>query len=591
MKDNNGTPQKKLHLSQLGYVNKKINSRMKLSDLLNVIMDIARDMINAEGSSLILADLETDDLIFNIVVGEKGDIIQGEKIPKGKGIAGSVAQSGAPLIVNDAQNDPRHFKEIDTKTIFTTRNILCVPMNVMGKLVGVLEVVNAIGREGFSEWDKKLLMYIADQAAIAIDNRQLYDDLRCRIDELTALYDISQSISLTEQKDNIFHTLIRSIAFSIGAEKGSIIFQDPQRNDLIIKASYGLPEGVENASNIDMLESIAGYVFRSGDPLLVSDINRELPPPLNANREHYTTKSFISVPIKHKSETIGVLSLADKKNRKNFDSFDLRVLSTISNQVAETYTNLMFQRDEEHQRRLAQEIDIASELQRKILPVIPKSIGTHQLAAFNRPAKEIGGDFYDYFNIDDSKYAILVADVSGKGIPAALFMGTARNVLRAERRINNQPRQLFINSNKYIYEDSESGMFVTVFYMLIDTHNRIITYGSAGHNDQILIKCGTREIIKLNANGKPLGMHSDSDYEEKVVIYEPGDMVVLFTDGVLEHLGSSDIDVGEKKLIDVALRYCEDDPGLIIDHFRKSMNSTEIDSDFIDDFTLLAIKL
>jgi len=203
----------------------------------------------------------------------------------------------------------------------------------------------------------------------------------------------------------------------------------------------------------------------------------------------------------------------------------------------------------------------------------------------------VGGDFYDFFQIDDNKYSILVADVSGKGIPAALFMGTARNVLRAEKRISNQPGHLLLNSNKYICDETEHGMFVTLFYMIVDTHNHLITYGNAGHNDQILIKKNSREIIKLNAEGKALGLRKNAEYEEKVIIYEPDDMIILFTDGVLEFLGDRDIEIGEEKLIKIALEYLDRVPTELTGYYETLLEKIEIDDEFIDDFTILVIKL
>ncbi len=554
-------------------------------------MDIAKDMVEAEGSSLLLTDLETEDLIFNIVVGEKGNIIRGEKVPKGMGIAGAVAESGQCLIVDDAQSDPRHFKEIDQLSVFTTRNILAVPMKVMDKLIGVLEVVNSIGRPTFDEWDKKLITYIADQAAIAIHNRMLYDDLMARVEELTSLYEISQNLSFADTEETIFQNVVQTVAKSLGVEKASVMIYDEARDRLLVRAHLGLPGAVTDRAEVEVMESICGYVFRSGDPLIVSDIDKELSFPFLKRKDHYRTKSFISLPIRHKDRTIGVISLADKKSRACFDVYDLRVLTTIGTHVAEVYENIRYQRSVENQRRLAQEIDIASELQRKILPAMPATVGDHRLAAFNRPAKDVGGDFFDFKMLGESKYSVLVADVSGKGIPAALFMGSSRNLLRAEARINNQPGMLLHSSNRYIYEDSEHGMFVTLFYMVVDMHNSLITYGSAGHNDQLIIKRTTRDVVRLNARGMALGMQPDSEYEEKVTFFEPGDWAVLFTDGVLEYLGEIDIDAGEARLIDIAMQYLDRGPQEFIDCLRGIIEETKEQSDFIDDFTIVAIQL
>jgi len=169
-------------------------------------------------------------------------------------------------------------------------------------------------------------------------------------------------------------------------------------------------------------------------------------------------------------------------------------------------------------------------------------------------------------------------------------MGSARNVIRAEARISTQPEPLLVHSNRYVYDDSEYRMFVTAFYVLIDIHNRLLTYGSAGHNDQLLIKKRDRQAVHLNAMGRALGLSAESAYEERVFIYEPGDLLLLFTDGVLDYLGEGDIDRGEERLIEIANRHFDDDPSVIIAYFRDLMSNNAVDNYFIDDFTILSVK-
>ncbi len=562
---------------------------MELPELLTAILDTAKDIVNAEGSSLLLSDPKSGDLIFNIVTGGKKEIM-GEKVPKGFGIAGTVAGTGRPLIVNDVKNDPRHFSEIDKKFSFSTRSILCVPMEMQGKLLGVLEAVNAVGRDGFSDWDRDLLSYIAEQAAIAIFNRMLYDDLTSRVKELSALYDISQSISFSDPDEKIFNKIIISLAESLEVEKASILFYDKSRQKFILTASYGLPENFTDKKEINRGNSILDFVKENGNTLIVSDIHKEITFPCEKRERFYNTGAFISAPIRLKNEIIGVLNLADKKNGLDFNSFDHQVISTIGTSIAGIYQEFIYQKKIKTQKRLSQEINIAAEIQRKILPDIPSEVAGHRIAAFNKPAKEIGGDFYDFFTFDDGKYSVLVADVSGKGIPAALFMGTARNVLRAETRFNNQPGRLLTAANEYIYQDSEHGMFVTVFYMLIDPHNNLLYYGNAGHNDQILIKAKTGHIEKLNAEGKALGLKVNSRYKERAVAYEKGDALLLFTDGVLEYLGTGDIGNGEKILIQKAIDSLNCHPSELIGVFREELENIDRDEEVIDDFTILFVK-
>lgn len=583
----------KIDIAIISSINNKINSRMKLPELLSSIMDTAKEALNAEGASLLLTDLRTGDLIFNIVIGEKGDIILGEKVPKGKGIAGIIAETGSHLIVNDAQNDPRFFNEIDKKSEFVTKNILGLPMIVMGDLIGVLEVVNSRNPKGFTKHDLDTATYIANQAAIAIDNRRLHDDLARRIEELTALYDISHSISFEHAHlPEILNKVINSLVKSIMVRRASISMFDDLKKELTMTAFFGLPDKIKAGDPVDIHNSVSGYVYKSMDPMIVSDIRYEIPEDLQKNYGSYSTSSFISIPIMYKNDAVGVLSLADKINGKHFDSFDLRVLSTVSNLIAEAAQNLKHQKSLEDQKRLEHEINIAAEIQKKILPNIPERFKDHLLKAYNRPAKVVGGDFFDFFVFDENKYAALVADVSGKGIPAAMFMGLARNIVRAESRINISPAALLKNANNYICRDSEHSMFVTLFYAIIDSHNAIITYGSAGHNNQLLIKNAEGRAVKLNSKGRPLGIFDDVEFEERVVMYDKNDILLMFTDGVIEALSgpSLDIEAGEQKLIEIAIERMNTSPSEIIDCLKVYQDEIDSDSDYRDDFTILAIK-
>lgn len=581
-------------IGQLTLVIQKINSSVELADLLNAIIDVAKNVLDSEGASLLLKDFTSGDMIFHSVSGEKSKMLKGLKVPKGLGFVGHVAETMQPMLSNNVQDDSRFFKEMDIQSEFSTRNIICVPMISFGRFIGVLEVVNSRNREEFTELDLQKLNYISGQAAIAINNRRLYEDKNSRVNELTALYEISQSISYSALDENILSRIMKTIANAIGAEKASIVFYDESRKKLILKAAFGLPREVEQDSEVDLFQTITGHVFRNGDPLIISNVREELNAinlqAKNDDTRSYKTNSFISVPVMFKNKIIGVLSLSDKNNGAPFDAFDLRVLSTAASQLAEIYQNFLFQQTIEERQRLSRELDIAAEIQRKILPIIPATIKNHQLAAFNKPAKYVGGDFYYYHRFDENKYCISIADVSGKGIPSALFMGTARNVLRAEMEIHTHPHDLLYNANKYIFEDSEAGMFVTLAYFLIDSHNNLITYGCAGHNDTILIRARDGAAVRFNAKGCPLGVCEDSDYEERVYIYEPGDLLILTTDGVTEYLGDDDFTVGEEKLIEIGRKYLNKTPLDLITYFRDELKENALDNDVLDDFTILAVK-
>jgi putative nucleotidyltransferase with HDIG domain len=158
-------------------VSKMISSTLNLKNLLKISMDLAKEVMKAEASSLMLLDEEKNELVFEVALGEKGEEIKEYRIPIGKGISGWVAKYGKPLLISDVSKDKRFFKELDKKTKFKTRNILCVPLKMKDKILGVIEVINALGRECFSQDDVRFFEVIAGEIAVAIQNAKLFRDL------------------------------------------------------------------------------------------------------------------------------------------------------------------------------------------------------------------------------------------------------------------------------------------------------------------------------------------------------------------------------------------------------------------------------
>ncbi len=571
-------------------INKSISSRMRLSELMEKILQVAREIARAESSSVLLHDRETGDLIFDVVIGDSGEIITGERVPRGVGIAGRAAETRQSYIVNDPRNDGRFYGDIDLKSGFVTRNLIAVPMLMMDELVGVLEVVNSLNKEeGFTADDLEMARYVAEQAALALTNRMLHDDLRRRVDELSALYEISSSISRAGAHEDILQMLIESLASSMRVERASVMIYDTAKRRLEIKGAYGLP-GTDFTAGDD---SVSKRVFETGNPIIAADIKKnDAHYPVN-NGRRYRTFSFISMPLFYKSTVIGVLNLTDKVSGSQFDSFDLRVLTAAAVQIAEAYLGSLNRVRLEKQKQIERDMEIAAQVQRKFLKGMPETFGGCSIAAYNKPAKEIGGDFYDFFRFDDDRYGILIADISGKGIPAALFMGAVRNIIRAHKEVDFSPSAVLSKSNDSVYQESEYGMFVTVFYAVVDTAARTITYGSAGHNDQLLVRMDGSGVVSLGSRGKPLGIIPGVDYEQCTVSYCTGDMLVMYTDGVVECLGEKDLDIfaGEKRLAETAASFLNDS----LDGFIRQLNDlarrSTIAEDHRDDFTVCAVRL
>lgn len=201
------------------------------------------------------------------------------------------------------------------------------------------------------------------------------------------------------------------------------------------------------------------------------------------------------------------------------------------------------------QERLLKELEIASGIQKNILPTVAPEIPGIELSAANIPAREVGGDFYDYVPVQSDHWGLTIADVSGKGMPAAIFMGLSRTIVRASTTGNLNVEEAIKHANELICRDSRSGMFVTIFYAILDSHNKKLRYVNAGHNPPFLFRNDSETIIRLEAKGIPLGVTDDIDMEEKEIDLLKDDVLVLYTDGVTEAVNEQEEEFGENRLI------------------------------------------
>jgi len=258
--------------------------------------------------------------------------------------------------------------------------------------------------------------------------------------------------------------------------------------------------------------------------------------------------------------------------------------------------NYVHQMQKEHSQleSLKSDLAIAREIQQAILPRVfppfPECSELLDIAASMTPAKDVGGDFYDFFRIDDDRIGFLIADVSGKGIPAAIFMAVSRTLIRATGVMGGSPADCITRSNKLLAGDSVDCMFVTVFYGILNVKTGEVTYCNAGHNPPYILKHDGK-VVTLPTRQEPMmGAIDGIVYHEDSLQLDPGDALVMFTDGVTEALNNSKEEFGEERLedtiADVAMHNCQE-----INDAIKADVATFVDgAEQSDDITVLALK-
>ena len=262
----------------------------------------------------------------------------------------------------------------------------------------------------------------------------------------------------------------------------------------------------------------------------------------------------------------------------------------ISNRIKERETAEERDKYFDELERKRYELKMAHDIQQSFLPDAIPLLKGFELAALNLPAKEVGGDFYDFIPISEDKMGVTIADVSGKGVPAALFMALSRTIVRANATRSPDVVDVIQDANRLITADAKSGMFVTLFYAILDLREKTLTYVNAGHNPPVMFKGKTGELIMLRAKGIALGAMEDIELEERKIILKGGDMVVFYTDGVTEAEDEEERQFGQERLFKVIKENHNLSANDMIEKIKAAVLSFCGKQPQFDDITLMVLK-
>jgi serine phosphatase RsbU (regulator of sigma subunit) len=245
------------------------------------------------------------------------------------------------------------------------------------------------------------------------------------------------------------------------------------------------------------------------------------------------------VPLVSQGELIGLLNLGPRLSQQEYSADDRKLLSDLSTQTAPAVrvAQLVRQQQQEAQERerIEQELRIARLIQQTLLPKTLPELDGYEVAAYYQPAREVGGDFYDFFDLEDGRLGLVVGDVTDKGVPAALVMATTRTMLRAAAQRLFSPGEVLRRANEALVTDIPPNMFITCLYAILEPESGHLVYANAGHDLPYRRKAGSSESAEeLRATGMPLGLMPGMDYEEKEIVVAEGESVLFYSDGLVE---------------------------------------------------------
>ncbi|MBI3603174.1 MAG: GAF domain-containing protein [Nitrospirae bacterium] len=324
--------QKIVRIKQLEEVTAILNSSLEEIEVLQRALEVAVKLVDAEAALLLLLDEPSGDLVCQVAAGEKGAAWKGSRLAAGKGVAGLVARNGKPLIVNDAQHDPR-VAEARRKGD-GIRTLLTVPVRARGKMLGVLEAVNKHGGRSFSNWDLIELSSLGTQLAIALENFRLFRSHGQKIQRLNKLQEVSRVLNSTLNQAEIRERAIESATVLMEAEAGSLLLLDEAAGELYFEVALGAKGKGVREIRLKVGEGIAGYVAQTGEPMIVNDTQGDPRFSRRADdRSKFVTRNMVCVPVKARDKLLGVLQAINKKDGGRFGANDLQDFVSLGHQV------------------------------------------------------------------------------------------------------------------------------------------------------------------------------------------------------------------------------------------------------------------
>lgn len=465
------------------------------------------------------------------------------------------------------------------------RSALVVPLYRRGEAFAVIECLDKLTGE-FTDEDVDKLEVAGEHVAFAVDNALLYQETERRALEKEVLLDVTTKLSATLDLDEVIDTIFKSLRQVVSYEAAAIYLLNRGTHALELVNQVGYPPGSEQAFALRVGTGIVGWVAKTGEPLIVPDVAKDVRY-VSARPE---TRSELASPLRLGDKIIGVFNL-ESDHVDAYHEGHLELVTALATQAAVALERARLTRELLDRRRLEKELAIAREIQVSFLPKESPRIPGFEIVGTAIPHDEVGGDYYDFIPITDTRLGIAIADVSGKGIPAALIMAGFRMSLLAEIRNEFAIRAVMRKVNRLLHESTDRGKFVTAFYGVLDYKNRVIIFTNAGHNPPTLVRAANGRIEYLEEGGVALGVLAETEYDDRPIALRPGDVLVFFTDGVSEAESPTGEHYGQQRIERVVSAHAGERAADIMAALIADVQAWSGTRGQTDDLTLVVLKV
>jgi len=556
-----------------------VNTTLDLDTTLRRVAELVRKVIDYEIFGILLLNEKTQELYFRFSLGHSREVAERIRIKVGEGVTGTAAQRREAVLVRDVSADSRYISAVPG-----VRSEIAVPLIIKNRVIGVIDIESPQPNH-FTEEHKQLLTLIGSRMAVGIENARLYTRITRQAKTLLLLNEIARELTSILNLDELLKRVGELLSRLIDFQMFSIMLLDPAGETLQHRFSLRFQENIHLKNDIPVSKGIVGFAVEQKQAVLVRDVKKD-PRYIETNPE---TRSELAVPLIYKDNVIGVLDLEHTK-RGFFTDDHLRTMTTLAAQIAIAIDNArLYEQIARQERRLERDLAMARELQFRLLPQSRPKLDNLEIAAKFSPARAIGGDLYDFLSYSNSRTAIAIGDISGKGAPAAIYAALVSGILRSHAPMEPAPAEMLAAVNYSLAERRIEGQFVSLIYAVWDDVNSTLQVSNSGLPRPVYCHKGKTQLIE--ATGLPLGLFDDAEYDEFTFQAEPEDIFVFFSDGILDATNKAGDLFGRTRLEKIIAECSGNSAESMVKSIFKAAADHASGVETFDDETVVAIKV
>ena len=565
-------------LSTMVEIGKEINALLDLDELLAKIAQLVKQVVDYQIFAILLLDEATQEFYIRFSIGHTPEIVKTVRIKMGEGLSGAAAAERRVILTGDVASDPRYIKAYDS-----VRSELAVPLIAKNNVIGVLDIESP-KPHFFSTYHQHVFELLGSQIAIAIENANLYARMRRQTETLTTLYAINEQMSGILNREELIRKLAELLKPVIDYDFFAVMLLDERDNTLKTRMSFKFDQRTQEKVNIPLGQGLVGLAAEGMKAIRVNAVNND-PRYICVNRE---TQSELVIPLIHQERAIGVLDL-ESRQAGYFTEEHERVLTLLASQIATAIENArLYEQVKRQESRMEREMQFAREIQYHLISDEMPNLQGLEIAAEFKPARILGGDLYDFLPYDGSKLAIAVGDGAGKGAPAALYSAMTSGIIRTRATRQYTPAEMLSRVNWSLCQRRIEGRYMTLCYAVWDDTSHLLKIANAGLPKPIY--CHDNETELLDVSGVPLGLFQDVVYDERQLLLKPGDMVVLYSDGISEAMNREDLEFGTERLLETVSAHSQLDPASLKTVIFEAVRDFADGSPQRDDQALVILK-